>query len=153
MLILAVGLAVARSVLVGSVPSRSAAATAVAFDVLFRFLREGLRTLLVLGLVVALGAFLAGPSVTAVRLRAGAKQVLDGLRERGDRAGLRTGRFGGWVHTYRGALRATAVGLAALVFVFLDRPSGAAVLVLAVLLLACLALIQFFAQPSTSDTR
>jgi hypothetical protein len=152
MLILAAGLAVARAVLVSGVPSRSAAATAVSFDVLFRFLREGLRTLLVLGLVVALGAFLTGPSVTAVRIRTATKHFLDGLRERGVSAGLRTGRFGGWVYAYRGALRIAAVGLAALVFVFLDRPSGVAVVVIAGLLLVGLALIQFFAQPSTPDT-
>lgn len=141
MLVLAASLTVTRLVLVGSVPARSSAATAASFDVLVRFLRDGLRTVLVLGLVVALGAYLSGPS--AVRLRAAGARFLAWLRERGPS----TGPVGRWVHTYRRVLRGTAVALAALIFVFLDRPSGAAVLVLAALLAVCLAVIQFLAQP------
>lgn len=40
------------------------------FDTLVRFIREALRTLLV-GQVVAVGAFFTEPSVTAVRIRPG----------------------------------------------------------------------------------
>jgi hypothetical protein len=147
MLVLAASLTVTRAVLVDSVPGRSAAATATTFDVLVRFLRDGLRTMLVLGLVVALGAFLTGPSVTAVRLRASVTRSLAWLRERGGKANLSAGRAGPWVHTHQGALRGAAVALAVLIFVFLDRPSGLAVLVIAMLLLACLAVIQLLAQP------
>jgi hypothetical protein len=147
MLVLAVALAISRSVLVNSVPSRSAAPASAAFDIIVRFLRDGLRTLLVAGLVVALGAFLAGPSVTAVRIRTGVARSLAWLR---GRTGLRTGRFGAWVHTNRGVLRGVAIGLAVLVFVFLDRPSGFAVLLIAALLAVCLAVVQFFAQPAST---
>ncbi|RSM60396.1 hypothetical protein DMH04_54095 [Kibdelosporangium aridum] len=148
MLMLAAGLAIARIVLVDSVPSRSAAPAAAAYDIVVRFLRDGLRMLLVLGLVVALGTFLAGPSVTAVRIRRGVVRSLAWLR---GRAGLRSGRLGGWVHTYRGVLRGAAVGLAVLVFVFLDRPSGLAVLLIALLLVVFLAVIQFLDQPVAAE--
>jgi hypothetical protein len=153
MLMLATSLTVTRAVLVDSVPSRSADATATTFDVLVRFLRDGLRTVLVLGLVIALGAFLTGPSVTAVRLRASATRFLAWLRERGGRASLPTSRVGPWVHTHRGALRGAAVALAVLVFIFLNRPSGLAVLMIATVLLACLAVIQFVAQPPPEAPR
>jgi hypothetical protein len=148
MLVLAVGLAVTRAELVDSVPARSAASTAAGYDIVVRFLRDGLRMLFVVGVVVAVGAFLAGPSVTAVRLRGGVVRGLTWLR---DRTGLRSGPVGAWVHTYRAALRATAVVLAVLVFVFLDRPSGVAVLLIAVLLAVCLAVIQFLDQPAPAD--
>jgi hypothetical protein len=46
-------------------------AAAAFYDTLVRFLRLGLRTVLVLGLVVALAGFLTGRSITAVRARAG----------------------------------------------------------------------------------
>ena len=46
-------------------------AAAVMFDTLVRFIREALRTLLVVGQVVAVGAFFTEPSVTAVRIRPG----------------------------------------------------------------------------------
>jgi hypothetical protein len=153
MVVLAGTLLVTRAVLVDSVPGRSAPATAAAFDILVRFLRDGLRTGLVLGLVVAAGAFLTGPAVTAVRLRASAGQALGWLRERGTKAGLRTGPVGGWVHTHRGVLRIGAVGLAVLVFVFLDRPSGLAVLMIALVLVACLAVIQFLDQQPITGAR
>jgi hypothetical protein len=141
MLVLAVALVITRGVLVGSVPSRSAAPTAAAYDIVVRFLRDGLRTLLVLGLVVALGAFLAGPSATAVDIRRGVVRGLAWLRTR---SGLRTGP---WVHNHRVALRGAAIGLAVLVFVFLDRPGWLAVVLIAALLALCLAVVQFLDRP------
>jgi hypothetical protein len=144
MLVLGAGLLIARTLLIDAVPGRSAAPTAAAFDILVRFLRDGLRALLVLGIVVALGAFLAGPSVTAVRIRAAFVRSLAWLR---GRTGLRSGRVGGWVHTYRGVLRGAALGLAVLILVFLDQPSGFAVLMVALLLVLCLVVIQFLDQP------
>ena len=41
------------------------------FDTLVRFIREALRTLLVVGQVIAVAASLPSPSVTAVRIRSG----------------------------------------------------------------------------------
>jgi hypothetical protein len=148
LLVLAAALAITRSVLVNSVPSRAAAPTSAAFDILVRFLRDGMRMLFVVGLVVALGAFLAGQSVTAVRIRGGVVRSLGWLR---GRTGMRSGRFGQWVHTYRGVLRGVAVGLAVLVFVFLDRPSGLTVVLIGALLVICLVVIQFFDQPLAAE--
>ena len=61
MLVLAAALMVGRGVLVCAVPEQGAALAAASYDILVRFLREALRTLAVLGLVIALGAYLAGP--------------------------------------------------------------------------------------------
>ena len=71
MLVPAVGLYLFRDIYLGSVPSDvlPADAAAALFDALVRFIKEGLRTVLVAGLVVAAGAFLTGPSATAVRTR------------------------------------------------------------------------------------
>jgi hypothetical protein len=147
MLLLAITLVLARAVLVNSVPSRSAAPASAAFDITVRFLRDGQRTLFVVGLVVALGAFLAGPSVAAVRILTGVVRSLAWLR---GRTGPRTGRVGAWVHTYRGVLRGVAVGIAVLVFVFLDRPSGLTVLLIAALLVVCIVVIQLLDQPMSA---
>jgi hypothetical protein len=147
MLVLAVTLTVFRSVLVSSVPSRAAAPAADTYDLVIRFLRSGLRTLLVLGLIVAIGAFLAGPSVTAVRIRGAVTRSMAWLRTRGARAGVRTGPVGDWVYAHRSVLRGATIGLAVLMFVFIDRPSAANVLVIAVVLAVCLVVIQFLAQP------
>ena len=55
-----------------SVPATASAdAAAAAFDILVRFIKTALRTLLVVGLIVAAGAFFTGPSAAAVRTRVG----------------------------------------------------------------------------------
>ncbi len=52
-----------------SVAEQAAAPAAAIFDTVVRFLRIALRTLFLVGLIVALGAFLVGPAQAAVRLR------------------------------------------------------------------------------------
>jgi hypothetical protein len=148
MLVVAAILLVTRSVLVNAVPARSAVATGASYDILVRFLRAGLRTAFAVGIVVALGAFLTGPSVTAVAIRKGVSSVFAWLRQGGARAGLRTGPVGPWVHTYRTPLRIGLVSIAVLVFVLLDRPSGLTVLLIAIVLLVCLGVVQFLDQPA-----
>ena len=96
---------------------------------------------MVVGLVVAAGAFLAGPSATAVRIRGASARGLGWIRHGGERASVRTGPVGTWTHTHRRALRISAVALAALVFVFWRQPTAAVAIVIAVLLLVVLGLI------------
>jgi len=144
MLVLAAGLLIFRSVYLSSVPSNvlPADAAAALFDTLVRFIKEGLRTVLVAALVIAAGAFLTGPSVTAVRSRGAATAGLGWLRQSGERGGLRTGPVGTWTFAHRRALRICAVAIAALIFVFLGQPTAASVIVIAVVLLVVLGLIE-----------
>ncbi len=95
MLVLAAGLLIFRSIYLNSVPSNvlPADAAAVLFDTLVRFIKEGLRALLVIGLVVAAAAFLTGPSAGAVRIRAWTASRLR-LAAAGHRACRRANRPG-----------------------------------------------------------
>ncbi len=149
MVVLAIALAVARSAYLNAVPSSVLPQDAAAdiYDTLVRFLRAGLRTVAVLGLVVAIGAFFTGPSVTAVRTRQGLSGAIGWLRGTAEHAGLRTGPVGAWVHTYRRLLQLAAVGVASLVLVFWDRPTGKVVLGISLVLLAVLAVIEFISRP------
>jgi len=149
MLALALALAVFRSIYLNGVPADVLPhdAAAVLYDTIVRFLRAGLRTILVLGLVVAAGAFLTGQSATAVRTRQSLAQGLGWLRGSAEHAGLRTGPVGGWVHDHRRGLRIGTVALAALALAFWSRPTGKVVIGLAVLLLAALAIIELLARP------
>jgi hypothetical protein len=144
MLVPALGLFIFRGLYLGSVPSSKLPADAAAalFDTLVRFIKEGLRTILVVGLVVAAGAFLTGPSITAVRIRAAFASGLGWLRQSGEHAGLRTGPVGTWTYAHRKGLRISAVALAALIFVFWGQPTAVVVIVIAVLLLIVLGLIE-----------
>jgi hypothetical protein len=148
MIVLALGLAIFRSVYLNALPATvSHDAAAVAYDTLVRYMRLGLRAVLVLALVIALGAFLTGPSVTAVRTRDGLVRGIGWLRSSAEAAGLRTGPVGSWVYGHKLALRIGAVGAAGLALVFWGQPTGKVIIVLAVLLLALLALIEFLGRP------
>ncbi len=149
MLFLAAALAIFRSVYLNSVPSSvlPADAAAAAFDTLVRFVKNGLRLVLVVALLVAIGAFFTGPSATAVKTRRALSSGLGWVRGRGERAGLRTGPVGQWVYRYRMGLRIAAVAIAIIVFVFWSQPTGLVALVIAIVLLAVLGLIELIGRP------
>ena len=151
MVVLALALAIFRSIYLDAVPANLLPhdAAAVLYDTIVRFLRLGLRTILVLALVVAAGAFLTGQSVTAVRTRQGLNSAIGWRAGSAERAGLRTGPVGTWVGANKRALRIGAVTLAALALVFWDRPTGKVVLGLTLALLIILAIIEFLARPGT----
>jgi hypothetical protein len=150
MVVLALGLAVFRSIYLDAVPAQVLPhdAAAVAYDTIVRFLRLGLRTVLVLALVIAAGAFLTGQSATAVRTRQGITRAIGWLQGTAEHAGLRTGPVGTWVDANKRALRIGAVALAALMLVFWDRPTGKVVLGLTLALLFVLAVIEFLGRPA-----
>jgi hypothetical protein len=127
-----------------SVSSDSAAA---AFDILVKFIKDGLRWVLVIGLIVAIGAFFTGPSVTAVRTRGAFASGSRRIRQRGEQAGVSTGPVGRWTYTHRKALRVSAVAIAALVFVFWSQPTWVVAVVLAIILLLVLGLIELIGKP------
>ena len=144
MLVLGAGLAIARAFYLNSVPaSASADAAAAAFDILVRFIKTALRTLLVAGLIVAAGAFFTGPSAAAVGTRSAFSSGLGRLRRGGESAGP----AGAWTYAHRHGLRIGAVALAALIFVFWGRPTAAVTIVIAVLLLVALGLIELIGRP------
>ena len=149
MLVLGAGLAIARAIYLNSVPATTPAdAAAAAFDILVRFIRTALRTLLVVGLLVAAGAFFTGPSAAAVATRSAFFSGLGRIRRGGESAGVSTGPVGKWTYTYRHALRIGAVALAAVIFVFWGRPTAAVTIVIAVLLLVVLGLIELIGRPA-----
>ena len=151
MVALALGIFFVRTIYLNALPlgvlDHDAAASF--YDTLVRFLRLGLRTVLVFGLIVALGAFLTGTSVTAVRTRMALSRGIASLRGGAEKAGFRTGRFGAWVYRYKRVLQFAVLGIAALVLVFWDRPTGKVIIVLALCALVVLAIIEFLGRPPT----
>ncbi len=149
MVVLGIGIAVIRTIYLNKVPSATlpADAAAVVFDTVVRFIRQGLRVLLVLGLVVALGGFVTGPSVTAVRTRGGLASALAWVRGTGERAGLTTGPVGNWVYQHRTVLRIAALVAAVVVFATWGNPTGFVVALIAVVLVGVLGLIELIGRP------
>ena len=93
MLVLAAALLIFRGIYLSSVPSNvlPADAAAALFDTFVRFIKDGLRWILVVGLVIAAAAFLTGPSVTAVRTRGAFTSGFAWLRRRAERRGPANG--------------------------------------------------------------
>ena len=144
MLVLASALLIARAIYLNSVPSNvlPSDAAAALYDTLVRFIKQGLRVLLLVGLVVAAAAFLAGPSRAAVGVRRATGAGIDWVRNRGARAGVRTGPAGTWTAAHIRALRLAAVVVAVLIFVFWGQPTLGVVIGLVVALLAVLGVIE-----------
>jgi hypothetical protein len=147
--VLGAALLIARNLYLNSVPAGTLPpdAAAAAFDILVRFIKTALRTLLVVGLVVAVGAFFAGPSAAAVRTRHALSSGLGRLRHGGQ-----SGPASRWTYAHRHALRIAAVALAALIFVFWGQPTAAVVIVIAVLLLVVLGLIEVIGRPAAQPS-
>jgi hypothetical protein len=134
MVLLGAGLALGRHVYLDRLPVSVSSATAAAvFDTTVRFLRTGLRSVLVIGLIVAAGAFLSGPSSAAVSTRAAFRRVF--ARTRGNP----------WVYRNRVPLRIAVVGIACLAYVFWNYPTGKVALLLAILVVLAFAAIELLA--------
>jgi hypothetical protein len=118
---LGLSLAVFRTIYLDAIPATVLPhdAAAVLYDTIVAYLRLGLRTILVLALVIAAGAFLTGPSATAARTRQRLTAGIGWVRGGAEHAGWRTGPVGIWVYANKQVLRIAAVTLAALALVFL----------------------------------
>jgi len=150
MLVLAIGLLIARSIYLNSVPPSvlPGDAAAAAFDAMVYFIKITLRVVLAVALVVAIGAFITGSSHTAVQVRSGLKSGAGRIRAYGERRGVSAGPAGVWTYAHRRGLRIGSVALFALVFVFWGHPTGLVVILLVVLLLVVLGLIELIGRPA-----
>jgi hypothetical protein len=142
-LVLGLALTVFRGVYLDALPSGVARPAAGAvYDALVAFLRQWVRVVLVLGIVVALGAWLSGPGRRAVLVRGMWRNGLGGARAAAERAGMRTGPVGPWVHHFKRALCWVVVAAGAVAFVVWDRPTPWVVVGLALTVLLGLAVLE-----------
>lgn len=125
MLVLGVALNGSRMVYLGALPSDvDQAAAGAIYDQLASFLRVGLRAILVVSLAVAFIAWVSGSGRAARRVRSGTNRAIGSVRSGGERAGLDTGRFGLFLHVNRAVIRGAVLGLALLIYVMADHPTG-----------------------------
>jgi hypothetical protein len=144
MLVLGIALTIARGIYLNSVPTSvlPTDAAGVLYDTLIRFIREGLRVLLLVGLIVAAGAFLTGPAAAAVSTRRAVGKGIGWVRDLGGRHGVSAGPVGEWTAAHKTVLRVAAVAVVALIFVFVGQPTLGLVILLVVLLLVALGVIE-----------
>ena len=144
MIVLGAALAIARGIYLNSIPQSTLPpdAAAVLYDTLVRFVKDGLRLLLLVGLVIAAGAFFTGPSGIAVQTRRAVTSGVDWLRARIESRGLHPGPVGAWTGAHKRVLQIGVVALAAVIFVFWGQPTLAVAIWIVVLLLVALGLIE-----------
>jgi hypothetical protein len=133
-----------RTVYLDALPAsvNEQAATAV-YDQVLTFLRTALRTVFVLALVIALGAWLTGPSRLATRIRQAAR--------REPVEGAEPSPVGSWVGHYRNVLRVLVVAAGLILLVVLTNPTPAAVIVIAVLVVIGLLVIELLGRNAPAE--
>ncbi|MFJ9441868.1 hypothetical protein ACIRRH_08340 [Kitasatospora sp. NPDC101235] len=151
-LLLGIGLSVFRAVYLDRLPADvdQGAAQAV-YDTLVRYLRSAVRVVVTLGLLVALGAWVTGGGRWARTVRGGWHAGLGAVRRVAERAGLRLGPVGRFVHRWKAALGWLAVALAALAFVLWNYPTVLVTLCLALGLVAVLAVLELLDEPGPAE--
>ncbi|TDE08609.1 hypothetical protein [Jiangella asiatica] len=139
MLTLGAALTVLRPVYLDALPPdvNRAAAEAV-FDQVVTFLRTTLRTVLAVGLILALVAYLTGRSGGAVAVRRGVARLGAWVSERD----WRMGPVPAWLNEHKRPVQVAIVILAALVFLFWNYPTAGVVLSIAVVAAVLVVLVE-----------
>ncbi|MDX3236550.1 hypothetical protein PV392_12830 [Streptomyces sp. ME03-5709C] len=147
-LVLGAALTVFRVIYLDALPaSVDQQAAGTVYDTLVRFLRQTVRAVFVLGVVVALGAWLSGPGRYARRTRGVWESVLGGAGDAAHRVGMRTGPVGPWLVRHKLPVGWVVVAAAALTLAFWSYPTGWVVLGLALAVVLVLAVVEFLARP------
>jgi len=146
-LLVTIALVVARHYYLDHLPPQiqSQSAAAAVFDTLLHFLRVSLRTGIVLGVVIALGAYLIGPGRLPVAVRRTSERTADSAATWAHGHQVRTGRAGTWTQDHRRWITLGALLIVALVFALWNHPTALTILLLVLILLAVLALIALLA--------
>jgi hypothetical protein len=151
------GLATGRGIFIGQAASggfKTEGAAAV-WDTVLRFLKTDLRWTLLISVLVALGAWLAGPARYAVWIRrtvaTGARWVAAQARKLSSGAGRtaaesgRVRRSAGWILEHLNGLRILGVVVAGLFLIFGGNLTGWSLLVIVIVLAVYLGLLQLVA--------
>ncbi|WP_433727671.1 hypothetical protein ACQP2Y_13000 [Actinoplanes sp. CA-051413] len=123
-------------------------AAAVVWDTLMQQFTVRLQTIVLVGLVIAIGAWLTGSGRAAHALRTAAGRSMTSARLGGQRLGWRANVVDRWVAAHVTALRAGALVVIIAVYAWWDRPTSSVVVWLTVTLLAVLAVIELLRRGS-----
>jgi hypothetical protein len=140
--VLGIGLAVFRVIYLDRLPTgTNEAAAGAVYDQIIRFLRVTVRMVVVLGIVVALGAWLSGSGRWALRVRTAWESAIAAVRQAVGITAL--GPVGPWVHRYRRVLQWVVVAGAAVALLLWSYPTGLVIFWIAVVAVAALAVVEF----------
>ncbi|MEU7906519.1 hypothetical protein [Actinoplanes sp. NPDC049118] len=144
LLLLLGGLAAGREYYLSHLPQNTLPtdAAAVVWDTMTAQFVVRLQTVVLVGVVIALGAWVVGPGELARGLRTGANWLVTSARVGGRRLGWRPTAVDRWVADHVTVLRAAALGLIIIVYALWTRPTSSVVVWLTLALLGLLAVIE-----------
>lgn len=146
-LLLGIGLTVFRTVYLNALPSGvSPAAAGSVYDILIRYLRTSVRVFVAIALIVALAAWLSGPSRPALLVRKLWRSGITATRTTADHAGMRLGPVGPFVHRHSTLLTWLLVAATVVTYVLWSHPTGLVVVALALAFVFALAVKDFLAE-------
>ncbi|MFF2785715.1 hypothetical protein ACFVT6_02910 [Streptomyces sp. NPDC058049] len=149
--VLGLGLTVFRTVYLNALPDTvNQAAAGSVYDAMIRLLRTTIRMVVVLGIVIALAAWLSGPGKYATAARQIWHSGIVATRATADRLGLRTGPVGPFIRRHRAWFTWGLVAIAVIVYVLWSYPTGWVVVGLALALLFALAVTDFLAEDTSA---
>ena len=146
MIVIGIGLIVGRNLYASGIPdSISPRQTSVyVFDTVVRFLREGIRVVFVVALLVALGVWVSGSSPRAVAVRRG---VLNWAHHLGE--GVQAGPVTDFVARYTNPLRIGIVALGCLILLLINGPAAWVIILLAVIVVLLLLAVEVLRMPAS----
>ena len=143
-------LAIGRNLYLDAAVNKDAASAV--FDILVRNLRYGVITLGVVGIIIALVAYFAGPSAPAKKAREFAAAGIGGARNKAGDLGYQPNAFEEFVARHKRGLELGIAALAVLALVLWDRPGIGAVLLLFVIALILVGVVEFLARGAVPET-
>jgi hypothetical protein len=148
--LLAAGMGVGRGFFVSAVsPSiMTAAAAESLFDQLTALLGSTIVALALVGVLIALWAWLAGSSRSALTVRRVTESGFGALRDAAEARGISTGRFGRAVDRYRGAILIAGMVIGVLILLATRPVTFGAVLGVAIGVLVLTVLVELLRRPA-----
>ena len=122
------------------------------WDQLTTFLRQSGTTVIAVAVVIAIAAWVAGPSRMATRVRALWARGLAGAGAKADESDMATGSIASFVARSKNPLRAAGAVVAIVILIVWNHPKPGTVLGVGLLLLVYLAVVEFLGRgaPATA---
>jgi hypothetical protein len=142
MLLILIGLLIGRSIYLSKLPGTAfpKSTSAFVYDTLVRYLRLGLRLVLLVALLVALGAWVTGSSSSARAVQRWFGRLREYLSQK-------TGPVPQFVGRHVWALRGGIVGGGLIILLLLDSPSLGTIILLAVIAVILLLIVELLRAP------
>jgi hypothetical protein len=141
-LLILIGLLIGRTIYLSELPGTAfpKSTSAFVYDTLVRYLRLGLRLVLLVALLIALGAWVTGSSSSARAVQRWFARLREYL-------GQKTGPVPQFVGRHAMALRIGVVGVGLIILLLIDGPSLGTIILLAVIVVILLLVVELLRAP------